>query len=531
MRTKRVLLAVAVAWVAIMAVLLVVASFAEARDALTLSVGYAHDEDAARPQDRESHINNAFVIGGSQEIHTALVTLRRPTDPVYAGSEIGVDPYPVIPDHPTKLSIQVSNPTDRDQVVTATFSIAPFGIGLPFRATHIVPNPIRILVPARGAARGHVTWHPLAWRGQFCVRVTIELEGYGPIWTQRNVDVGGPLRPGRPHRLTFPVGAWPHTTSVTVALGLVNHMQGWNTSLSEDEVFVRPATPVNVTLIVTPPLNAELGSGEPIVDVEAYVEEALIGGFRKLDRPPVPLHKPHEKRYAATEIVIDPYPPEQGVPTRLGAVVHNTCTGTFTITGRFSWAQFGIGIPFTTTGIVPPETTVTIGPETMLTPTVTWTPQFSGKHCIRVELLDPQGVYKPQWSQRNVDVVKRPQCGQAQAFPFSVYNDSPATATVEIGMTTLNVPSNWEVTTVPSTTLDLGPYSKGEIKVQVRIPCASTLQQAAAAQQIARLQGQAGSVPTIDVEGYIKGELVGGIELRFESEEQRHLYLPIVTRQ
>jgi hypothetical protein len=67
--------------------------------------------------------------------------------------------------------------------------------------------------------------------------------------------------------------------------------------------------------------------------------------------------------------------------------------------------------------------------------------------------------------------------------------------------------------------------------VQVRIPCASTPQQAAVAQHIARLQGQAGSVPTIDVEGYIKGELVGGIELRFEPEEQRHLYLPIVTRQ
>jgi hypothetical protein len=167
----------------------------------------------------------------------------------------------------------------------------------------------------------------------------------------------------------------------------------------------------------------------------------------------------------------------------------------------------------------------------MLTPTVTWTPQFSGKHCIRVELLDPQGVYQPQWIQRNIDVVKRPQCGQAQAFPFTVYNDSPATATVEIGMATLNVPSNWEVTTVPSATLDLGPYSKGEIKVQVRIPCASTLQQAAAAQQIARLQGQAGSVPTIDVEGYIKGELVGGIELRFEPEEQLQLYLPIVFRQ
>jgi hypothetical protein len=47
------------------------------------------------------------------------------------------------------------------------------------------------------------------------------------------------------------------------------------------------------------------------------------------------------------------------------------------------------------------------------------------------------------------------------------------------------------------------------------------------------LQQEAGSVPTIDVEGYIDGELVGGIELQFPAQEEegpRKIYLPIVMR-
>jgi hypothetical protein len=43
------------------------------------------------------------------------------------------------------------------------------------------------------------------------------------------------------------------------------------------------------------------------------------------------------------------------------------------------------------------------------------------------------------------------------------------------------------------------------------------------------LQTQGGGVPTIDVEGYVDGELIGGIELQFELEE-RFVYLPVVLR-
>ena len=55
-------------------------------------------------------------------------------------------------------------------------------------------------------------------------------------------------------------------------------------------------------------------------------------------------------------------------------------------------------------------------------------------------------------------------------------------------------------------------------------------------QEIARLQEEAGSLPTIDVEGYSYDDdgnrvLMGGIELQFEPEEEDvYLYLPVIMR-
>ena len=471
------------------------------------------------------------LIGGFRKIFRPPVPIHRPRDPVYAESEISVDPYPVVPGMPTKLGVEVFNPTDQDRVVQATFSIAPFGIGLPFDPAHITPNPIMIFVPARGAATGHVIWAPPDWGGKFCVRVELEMEGHEPIWSQRNIDVGEPLRPGEPHQLVFPVGGWPHSGPVTVSLGLVPHKPGWGLSLYPDTLAnVMPGQQVPVTLTVVPPLDGPLGTGEPIVDVEAFVEGVLIGGFRKLDRPPVPIHKPHERGYAESEIRIDPYPVQQGQPTWVSAEVQNTSEEEMTISLAFGWAKFGMGIPFTTTGMAPPVRTVTLGAEMTATVGVTWTPPQGGHQCVQVRLSDPSGTYEPQLSQRNVDVAERPPCGMTKVFSFTVYNDSPFTVTVDIGMVTFNVPAEWEVTTVPSDTLELGPFGEGTVTVLVQIPCPETASALRAQREVAAMQQAAGGVATIDVEGYVEGELVGGIEIQFEGKEEREVYLPVVLR-
>ena len=115
---------------------------------------------------------DGMLIGGFRKVFRPPVPIHQPGDPVYAESEIGVDPYPAIAGVPTKLSVELFNPTAEDHVITATFSIAAFGIGLPFETDDITPNPVQIYVPANGSARGHVVWTPPEGLSKFCVKVT-----------------------------------------------------------------------------------------------------------------------------------------------------------------------------------------------------------------------------------------------------------------------------------------------------------------------------------------------------------------------
>ncbi|MFZ6030427.1 MAG: hypothetical protein ACOYYS_22185 [Chloroflexota bacterium] len=481
--------------------------------------------------DVEAYIKGR-LIGGFRKIYRPPVPIHRPKDPIYAESEIGVDPYPVLPGQPVQLSVEVFNPTDQDRIVEATFSVAHFGIGLPFSTANIVPNPIQVYVPARGAARGFVVWTPPQWRGKFCVRVELVTEGHEPVWSQRNIDVGEPLEPGEPHSMTFAVGAWPHQEAATVTLGLINYREGWQAALSQDTlVDVRPGNPVSITLTVTPSLGAALGDGGPIVDVVGFVDGEIIGGFRKLNIPPFPLHKPHEKNYAESEILIDPYPPMQGQPVTVSTVIQNNGDFAETIDVAFYWAKFGMGIPFTNTFLAPPIRSVNIGAHMTQTVWTTWTPQYAGSQCVEIELHDPEGIYQTQYSQRNVHVERNAPCNHTSVFSFTVYNDSPFSATVDTGLITFNVPPDWQITVTPSPTLELAPFSEGIVTVSVLIPCPPDFLSRLSREFIQIVQAASGSVPTIDVEGYAKGVLLGGIELQFPDNAYAPLekiYLPTI---
>jgi len=481
--------------------------------------------------DIEAFGDGAF-IGGFRKIYRPPVPIHRPRDPVYAESEIGVDPYPIFFFFSVELSVEVFNPIDQDRIVSTTFSVANFGIGLPFSTAFIMPNPIQIFVPANGAARGHVIWTPPDWGGKFCVRVELEIEGGDVFWSHRNIDVGEPLEPGQPHSLDFPVGVWPFKEPVTVTLGTILHQGGWEASLSHQELTnVAPGSPVTVTLTVTPSGDAELGNGEPIVDVEAFVDGELIGGFRKMNIPPFPLHKPHEKGYAESEIVIEPYPPILGVETKVSTVIQNNGDVDESINVEFGWAKFGMGIPFTTTGMSPYSSTVTVARGMTKTVSTKWTPSMSGPQCVIIYLNDPDEVYEQQISQRNIYIEEQPPCDQTQVFTFTVYNDSEYTATVDVGSITFNVPEDWKITVVPSPMLDIDPLSEEVVTVTVNIPCPSSFTEIYSQDTVQSIQAQAGSIPTIDVEGYNKGVLVGGIELQFPRALDtlwRYIFLPII---
>ncbi len=474
---------------------------------------------------------NGELIGGFRKIFRPPVPIHRPGDPIYAESEIGVDPYPAIPGLPVKLSVEVFNPTDTDEIVTATFSVAAFGIGLPFDTAYVVPNPIQIFVPANGAARGFVVWEPPDWSGKFCVKVVLEMDGHEPIWSQRNIDVGEPLQPGVPHDLVFEVGIGDLAQESTVTLGLVPHKDGWGFSLSKDVLLnIKPGQLVPVTLTVTPPADAVLGTGEPIVDVEAYVDGILIGGFRKVDIPPVPLHKPNEKGYSESEIMIEPYPPQEGQTTTVSAAIQNASDTPIEVELSFGWADFGMGIPFDSVGMDPITQTVTVPAESSQTVSVDWTPVQSGHQCVIVKLHDTAKIYEPQESQRNVDVLESPACGTENIYTFTLMNNTPLAVTVDLGLITFNVPVDWVVTTVPSGSVVVSPFSELVVEVHVFLPCAATLQDLQQRLFVSALQDIAGGTPVIDVEGYVEGELIGGIELQFEDGVELQLYLPYVHR-
>ena len=50
----------------------------------------------------------------------------------------------------------------------------------------------------------------------------------------------------------------------------------------------------------------------------------LIGGIRKIAKPPIPLHKPQDRPYAETEISVTPYPLVAGQPATITTEIVNT---------------------------------------------------------------------------------------------------------------------------------------------------------------------------------------------------------------
>ena len=141
----------------------------------------------------------------------------------------------------------------------------------------------------------------------------------------------------------------PFEEPVTITLGLVPHFPDWGLELSPDVMpNVQPGAEQSFILTVTPPGGAALPpDGTPIVDIEAFVGDKMLGGIRKIYRPPVPLHRLPDPIYAEREITVHPYPPRAGEPTEICAELRNITDQPQNVAVTFFWAKFGIGLPFT----------------------------------------------------------------------------------------------------------------------------------------------------------------------------------------
>ena len=265
--------------------------------------------------------------------------------------------------------------------------------------------------------------------------------------------------------------------------------------------------------------------------MEAYINGELIGGIRKIAKPPIPLHKPQDRPYAETEIGVTPYPLVAGSASTITVDIVNTSETTQTIRVLFGVANFGVGIPFTTTGILTTSTVVTLGPGISQTVWTTWTPPEPGNWCIQILLQDPNNQYPEQRSQRNVHVERR-SFKPCEPFTrdFWLENSTPFSVTVTIGASAINLPAGWTYSTnITQTTL--APFTGVTVTVTITPPCQIAAQ--ALLSPLAMMDtGGASGPPTIDVEGYDdSGNLLGGIEIQLEGPLLNMVYLPIVLKQ
>jgi hypothetical protein len=206
--------------------------------------------------------------------------------PWYAQEEITVNPEPPLASQSCELCAAVVNlDAAIEHIAILEFAVGDFGIGLRFTPV----GRAEVVVPPDGVAMGCVSWVPRSF-GPRSIQVRLAVEGLEDQFSQRNLDVDEPLEPGVPHSRSFAVRN-PFQHPVTVTLGLIPHLAEWGLELSEDVLpGMRPGEVRDITLTVTPPEELP-GDGAPIVDVEAFVGEDLMGGFRKIFRPPVPLHR------------------------------------------------------------------------------------------------------------------------------------------------------------------------------------------------------------------------------------------------
>jgi hypothetical protein len=257
---------------------------------------------------------------------------------------------------------------------------------------------------------------------------------------------------------------------------------------------MNPGEVRQVTLTVTPPAGVPLPpDNTPVVDVEAYADNTLIGGFRKVFRPPVPLHTAPDPSYAEREISIYPYPPLAGEPTEICVTLRNPTPDPQEVLVTFSWANFGIGLPFTP---INGPIMIEIPANSMVNQCINWVPPTSGHVCLQI-MLEEQG-YLPQFSQRNIDVSEPLLPGAPDAMIFSVGNPFQQPVTITLGLIP-HLPG-WGFELSQDVLPNMNPGEVRQVTLTVTPPADQPL--------------PPGNTPVVDVEAYGEGNLVGGIELQ-----------------
>ena len=201
MRTKRVLLTPFAAGLALVALMILIASLTSAQ--LAQATPPLQIQEAVDPQ----------TLSPAEAIPP--VTFPAGDSPFYARDEISVHPEPPEAYRPTEICAEVVNQTGEFQEAELEFSVAGFGIRVPFEPVGAAV----VEVPPHGPAQGCVTWVPPEPR-HWGIQVRLLVEGHPPQISQRIIDVWEPLVPGEPDAMTFQIGPLGEGAG-TVSLGRV----------------------------------------------------------------------------------------------------------------------------------------------------------------------------------------------------------------------------------------------------------------------------------------------------------------------
>jgi hypothetical protein len=345
--------------------------------------------------------NLVQLIGGVRKIDDPLIPLGDPGERPFAEKEIRVNPYPLVSGEPAEVCVFLENNTDVDQEVTVEFMMSGFGIGLAFNRINPLggANPQTVILPAHSSVVVCLQFLP-GTPGHHCLAVKLTMPNGYVAWSRRNLDVAELLRPEVPEEVPIAVA---NPTAATADMDLVvdNTCPGWVAWVSPNVLLgVGPNSGDvrTVVLTVIPPPGL-LGTGCHI-DLLAYIDGLLIGGVRKIDRPPTapPIDQPP---WAETEITVSPDPPRPGQQAQVCVKLVNPTTEDQVVDVIFAAADFGAGVPFTNFSTVMGSVIPANG---MLVICVPWAPAEGGTlhRCLRIQIH--QEGYHDVFSQRNIDL-------------------------------------------------------------------------------------------------------------------------------
>jgi len=286
------------------------------------------------------------LIGGFRKMDWPPVPLHIQRDPPYAESEITIDPYPPRAGEPTRICVELTNQSDRPRTVDVAFEVSnELGIGLPLSRSTTSPSRSRRTARSESARRGYRQRRAVLRadcaprpRGRLC-------RSAQPAQHGRERD---PLcRTAAAAEFVFPVRN-PNPFQVTIHLTATNMSSFFDILLQRlDLPDMQPGETRPMTLTVMPRPGLAPEDGTIIADVEASFvnaqqERILIGGIRKIYRPPIPIHRPGDPPYAEREISIEPYPPRAGEPTEICVELRNPTDSPQTIWVEFAWATLAL---------------------------------------------------------------------------------------------------------------------------------------------------------------------------------------------